>query len=171
MQVNNSGTASRRRSWLWPGGIIALLCLHAVGMVVVVFIATRDPSFAVEPNSYRKAVAWDSSRARLLASDTLGWTATVKAQPAVDLLGRRRVTCELKDNQGLPIVAATVRLELFHHARAADRQQVTLTAEDHGVYSALVPMKRTGTWEIRISARRGDELYSTVLTEDVEGGA
>jgi nitrogen fixation protein FixH len=48
---------------------------------------------------------------------------------------------------------------------------VTLTPEDHGVYSALVPMKRTGTWEIRVSAQRGDELYSTVLTENVEGGA
>ncbi len=171
MQVNNSAAAPGRRSWLWPGGIIALLCLHTVGMLVVVFIATRDPSFSVEPNSYRKAVAWDSSRARSQASDQLGWTASIKAQRDVDPLGRRRVTCELKDKQGLPVVAATVRLEVFHHARAADRQQVTLTPEDHGVYSALVPMKRTGTWEIRVSAQRGNELYSTVLTENVEGGA
>jgi nitrogen fixation protein FixH len=171
VQVNNSGSALRRRSWLWPGGIIALLCLHAVGMLVVVFIATRDPSFSVEPNSYRKAVAWDTSRARSQASETLGWTAAIKTQRAVDPLGRRRVTCELKDKQGLPVAAATVRLEIFHHARAADRQQVTLNPEDHGVYSALVPMKRTGTWEIRVNARRGDEVYSTVFTENVEGGA
>ena len=171
MQVNNTGSAPGRRSWLWPGAIIGLLCVHAVGMVVVVFIATRDPSFAVEPNSYRKAVAWDSSRARVQASAQLGWTASVKAQRDVDPLGRRRVTCELKDKQGLPVAAATVRLEVFHHARAADRQQVTLSPEDHGVYSAWVPMKRTGTWEIRVSARRGGELFSTVLTEDVEGGA
>ena len=171
MQANNSGSAPGRSSWLWPGGIIALLCLHTVGMLLVVFIATRDPSFSVEPNSYRKAVAWDSSRARLQASEQLGWTASIKAQRNVDPLGRRRVTCELKDKQGLPVVAATVKLEVFHHARAAERQHVTLTPENHGVYSALIAMKRTGTWEIRVSAQRGDELYSTVITEDVEGGA
>jgi nitrogen fixation protein FixH len=138
-------------------------------MAVVIFVATRDPSFAVEPHSYGKAVAWDSAQARRRASDGLGWVATIDAEAATDLLGRRRVHCELKDRQGVPVMAATVTLELFHHARAAERVQVPLGAEDHGVYSALVPMKRAGTWELRLTARRGAETFSEVVTREVGG--
>src|SRR5512142_3421766 len=114
------------RPWPWPVAIVILLCVHAIGMIVVVFVATRDPSFAVEPHSYKKAVDWDSAHAARLASDNLGWSAQIDTDTATDLLGRRRVRCELKDRQGVPVMAATVKLEVFHHARAAERLQVPL---------------------------------------------
>lgn len=169
MAERMSKPSTTPKSWRWPAAIIALLCVHAIGMGVVVFIATRDPSFAVEPHSYRKAVTWDSARAEHRASDALGWVAAIDAEPALDLLGRRRVRCELKDHQGVPVVAATVTLEVFHHARAAERRRIALDAQDHGVYTALVPMKRAGTWELRLTARRGAETFSEVVTREVGG--
>jgi nitrogen fixation protein FixH len=160
---------SAPRSWRWPAAIVTLLCVHAIGMGVTVFIATRDPSFAVEPHSYKKAVTWDSARAERRASDALGWVAAIDADAATDLLGRRKVRCELKDHQGVPVMAAMVTLEVFHHARAAERLSVALDAQDHGVYTALVPMKRAGTWELRLTARRGAETFSEVVTREVGG--
>jgi nitrogen fixation protein FixH len=69
----------------------------------------------------------------------------------------------------VPVLAATVHLEVFHHARATERVQVTLEPAEHGFYSASIPMKRAGTWEIRVTARRGQEVFSSTLTQDVEG--
>lgn len=169
MQTNDPSRARTTLAWRWPAAIITLLCLHAAAMVAVIVVATRDPSFAVEPNSYDKAVAWDSSHARRHASEQLGWAARIVTEGAADDLGRRLVRCELKDKNGVPVAAATVNVELFHHARAADRVQATLNPEPHGVYSAWVPMKRTGTWEVRVSARRGQEMFSSTITHDVEG--
>ena len=71
----------------------------------------------------------------------------------------------------MPVAAATVRLEVFHHARAADRVQVSLEPEENGTYIADVPMKRAGTWEFRIAARRSDDFFSNVVTQQVGGAS
>ena len=171
MKANSPTPLSAGRAWFWPIAIISLLSVHAIAMIVVVFIATRDPSFAVEPNSYRKALAWDNSQARRRASDQLGWSASIQTSDRPNELGRRRITCRLTDKDGVPVAAATVRLEVFHHARAADRVQVSLMPEENGTYLADVPMKRAGTWEFRIAARRGNESFSTVATQQVGGAS
>jgi len=167
MQIDSSAHPNSARTWRWPAAIIALLCLHAAAMVTVIFVATRDPSFAVEPNSYRKAVRWDSAQAARQASAQLGWTVSVETEPVPDPLGRRLVRCTLQDKQSVPVVAALVTLELFHHARAAERLRVTLNPEEHGIYSALVPMRRSGTWEMRVTARRGNDHFSSTSTRRV----
>lgn len=158
-----------RRNWFWPTAIIAVLSLHALALIVVAFIATRDPSFAVEPNHYQKALAWDGTAARLRASQQLGWSVTIQVYTIADALGRRRVACRIVDRYGVAVVGATVQILLFHHARAADRLQVSLSPETDGTYAAQVPMKRPGLWEIRVAARRDDSLYNTVVMQEVGG--
>ncbi len=160
-----------RRHWVWPTAIIAVLSLHALGLIVVVFIATRDPSFAVEPNHYQKALAWDGAAARLRASQQLGWSVSIQTDTTADELGRRRLSCRIVNKDGVAVVGATVQLLMFHHARAADRLEVSLNPEKDGTYAALVPMKRKGLWECRIAARRGDSLYNAVLMQEVGGNS
>lgn len=167
MTTRSNSAPAIRRNWLWPAAIIALLGVHALAMAIVVFVATRDPSFAVEPNSYRKAVLWDNAQARRQASAQLGWAALIQTSDKVDLLGRRHVTFSLTDRDGVPVVAAKVSLEVFHHARAAERVYVQLTPDASGRYSADLPMRRAGTWEFRITAERYDSTYATVVTQEV----
>jgi len=155
------------RPWLWPAIIIGVLSVHVIGLVLVVLIATRDPSFAVEPNSYQKALGWDASAARLRASQQLGWTATLQVDQNADILGRRRLVCRIVDKDGVTVVGANVQLLMFHHARAASRVEVNLNPEQDGTYSAFLPMKRAGLWECRIAARRGDALYDAVVMQEV----
>ena len=157
----------RGRPWLWPTIIIGALSVHVLALVVVAFIATRDPSFAVEPNHYQKALAWDGSAARLRASQQLGWTVSLQADTTADELGRRRLVCHIADKDGIAVVGADVQALIFHHARAADRVQVSLSPEKDGTYAALVPMKRAGLWECRVAVRRGDALFSTVVMQEV----
>ena len=170
MSANSAAAPAVSRSWLWPTIIIGVLSLHALALVVFVFIATRDPSFAVEPNHYQKALAWDGSAARLRASQQLGWTVSIQTDEAADELGRRRLTCRIRDKDGIAVVGANVQLIMFHHARAADRLQVSLSPEKDGSYATLVPMKRKGLWECRVTARRGDALFNAVVMQEVGGG-
>jgi nitrogen fixation protein FixH len=160
-------TEAHSHAWLWPAVIVGALTLHVMALLVVVFVATRDPSFAVEPNHYQKALAWDSSAARLRASKLLGWRVSLKADTAPDMLGRRRLVCRILDKDGIVVVGATVQLLIFHHARAADRVQVSLSPEQDGSYAAQVPMKHTGLWEFRLAARRGDALFNMVIVQQV----
>ena len=171
MSATSAQTAVAGRPWLWPTIIILGLSIHVIGLVLVVLIATRDPSFAVEPNSYQKALGWDASAARLRASQQLGWTATLQADQNADILGRRRLVCRIVDKDGVAVVGANVRLLMFHHARAADRVEVNLNPEKDGTYSAFLPMKRAGLWECRVAARRGDALYNAVIMQEVANGS
>ena len=111
-------------------------------------------------------MGWDGTAARLRASQQLGWTASLQVEPA-DILGRRRLVRHIIDKDGVAVVGANVQLLMFHHARAADRVEVSLNPEKDGTYSALVPMKRAGLWECRIAARRGDALFKSVILQDV----
>ena len=52
----------------WAIAIVGLIALHAAGMLAVILIATRNPSFSVEPDHYQKALAWDRLAARQQAS-------------------------------------------------------------------------------------------------------
>ena len=60
----------------WPWFVAALLAATAVGQGIMLYAATHDPTFAVVPDYYERAVAWDSTLAIEEASDALGWHAT-----------------------------------------------------------------------------------------------
>jgi len=167
MPAPSAETQTGKRAWLWPAIIIGGLTIHSVALVMVVLIATRDPSFAVEPNHYQKALGWDGSAARLRASQQLGWTVSLTVDPNPDVKGRRRLVCHVADKDGLAVVGANVQLLMFHHARAADRVQVSLSPEQDGNYAALVAMKRPGLWEYRVAIRRGDTLFNSVILQEI----
>ena len=50
----------------------------------MVYVATSDGSFAVEPDYYQKALHWDDARSAAAENAGLGWT--------VELDGRRQAS-------------------------------------------------------------------------------
>lgn len=171
MQPTSVPSAEPSRAWRWPAGILALLFCHMIAMGVVVFVATRDPSFAVEPQAYKRAVAWDSARAEQRASDQLGWSTSIQVSAVMDPIGRRRVTCRLIGGNRLAVRAAVVTLEAFHHARAAERIHAPLEPAADGTYQADLPIRRAGVWEFRVTAQRDADKYFSVSTATVGGGS
>ncbi len=165
--------AARSRARRWPAAIVAILVLHSAGMVAVILIATRDPSFSVEPNHYQKALAWDAFSARQRASQTLGWKVEADTETATDDAHTRGIACRILDRVGTPITGATVSLLAFAHARGDERIQVDLVeakpAEQAGpgVYRARAPLLREGIWELRFVARRGAERFTSTLLHTV----
>lgn len=165
--------------WRWPVIIVAFLGGHVTIMMFAVMFAVGDPSFAVVPDYYEKAVNWDAQRAVERDSDELGWTLDVVPSGFADRDGLRSVVCTLTDAQGNPINDATLSLNFYHRARASHRVTATLTSRKpegsgnpggSGRYEALLPMGRAGAWVIEARAQRGGDVFVQTLSRTVEGG-
>jgi nitrogen fixation protein FixH len=161
--------APAKRYFRWPIAIVAMIALHATAMVVVIVHASRDPSFAVEPNSYQKALAWDAFSARRHASDLLGWSARAHTERMLDAGRTREIDCDIVDRAGHPVSGATVALLAFPHARGDQRTRISLRETEPGKYSAHAPMVRDGLWELRLVAQRGADVFTTTMLHTVEG--
>jgi nitrogen fixation protein FixH len=139
----------------WPIGIATILAATVASNVGVILLTRDDPSFAVEPDYYRKAVEWDSTAARRARSDALGWQVIPHVTGAA---GGSRLSLTLVDATGAPVTGAVVQGELLHVARAAEMQVVSFASDADG-YAATVPMPRAGVWELRLEARRGGDTF------------
>jgi len=138
----------------------AILMVSVGANIYLVIRANSDPSFAVEPDYYAKAVDWDDIQAQKAESEALGWSISVNAEPA-------QLRIRLTDRLGQPISAAMVEVEAFHNARAADRTRGVMIPRGDGVYILEAAFDRPGLWEYRITATTGDYTYRHVAREEV----
>ena len=160
-----------KRGWYWP---LLLAGLLASGVGANIYFLTRavgDPSFAVEPDYYAKAVAWDAHQAQARANLALGWKVAVDVEPASLATGRARVVARLTDRDGRTIDGAAVALRAFHNARAADVLEAPLVETAEHDYAAELAIVRPGLWEFRLEARRGGATFTAVVDQDAPGAA
>jgi nitrogen fixation protein FixH len=151
----------RPRAWLWPAIILGLLGGQVALSAIMIYVASSDPSFAVEPDYYQRAVGWDQrSRGAEL-------TASVAIAGAADLRGEREARFTIHEADGRPLRGALVTVVAFHHGRAADRRHATLTERDDGVYLGWLLLGRPGLWEFRLTIERDGRTRHCTLVEDV----
>lgn len=155
-----TNTPNARRGWNWPAMIVGLLGLQIVLCMIAVYLAVSDPTMAIEPDYYKKAVHWDDAAAERLQSDALGWTHELTLDPGADVLGRRAVSLKLAGQDGRPLTGAIVELEAFSRARASHRLTLTLVEQAPGNYTGLMPVRHDGLWEFVLTAARGREVYT-----------
>lgn len=155
----------RPRAWLWPAIILGLLGGQVALSAIMIYVASSDPSFAVEPDYYQRAVSWDQrSRGAEL-------TASVAIANAADLRGEREARFTIREADGRSLRGALVTVVAFHHGRAADRKQATLREQDDGAYAARLPLRRAGLWEFRLTIERDGRARHCTLVEDVAAAA
>lgn len=143
----------------WPIGVALILSATVAANIVVMQIANDDPSFAVEPDYYRKAVNFDSTMAQERANLSLGWG----IQTQIDSIGdgtHTRLTVQLRDASSSPLPGAHVAVMARHNARANDTLTAVLTEEAPGTYAARLPIARAGEWEVRVDATHGSQRFS-----------
>jgi nitrogen fixation protein FixH len=144
----------------FPWMLVAILLVSVGANIYLIIRATNDPSFAVEPDYYAKAVDWDRIQAQKAESDALGWNIVVDA-------GHAELRVELSDRLGQPISGALVEVEAFHNARAADRIRGVMIPRGGGAYAFEGPFERAGIWEYRITATTGDYTFRHVAQEEL----
>jgi nitrogen fixation protein FixH len=159
-------TDARRRTpgWWWPWFVVALLVATAGGQGIMLYAATHDPTFAIEPDYYQKAVAFDTTIQQERGNLALGWTATARAAatPAAIVL---QVT--LTDRDGAPVAGAHVAGVAIHNLDGSTHHEATFTELGHGAYEARVASTRHGLWELRLDAKRAQDRFTPTLRVDV----
>lgn len=147
-----------RKDRVWPTLIVLALLGNVALGVTLMRVAADDPHFAVEPDYYRKAVAWDSAQALAAATAALGW----HAEPVVGAVAGDApvpVAVQLTDREGRPLEGAAVALEARAVAHAAEPLAAPLApGAAPGRYEAMLPVARTGLWELRVQVVRGSDL-------------
>jgi nitrogen fixation protein FixH len=152
------------RGMSWPIGIGAILMLTVGANLVVYRVANNDPSFAIEPDYYRRAVAWDSTASERRVSAALGWSAPIALVRTGNALTIRTAP---SDANGSPLIGAAISAQLFPIARSQHVDLVALTESTPGRYSAAVPQTRAGLWEVRLSVTRGADRWASVERVEV----
>jgi nitrogen fixation protein FixH len=147
-----------RAARLWPLALVAVLALTVTANVWLLWAANDEQSRALEPDYYRKALAWDSTMAEASRSVALGWRLSASIESAGAPGGRLLVT--LSDSSGRPIegAALTATTTPIAHADRAGRVALRETA---GGYQAEFPLVYQGLYEIRIEAVRGSDRFVT----------
>ncbi len=165
---NPAGQSEKpKRYWLWPGIIVGILSVHTIACLVVVYIATSDPTHAVIPNYHEKALAWDQQQAKVRASSALGWTCEIETALEADMLGERSVRISMKDAAGEPITGAAVKLQTYHHARSGDVVDAEFGEGAPGEYVAMVTMRKPGLWGFEITATLGEDIFTQTIDQYV----
>lgn len=142
----------------WPALIVGALVIHVVASLVTVFIATSDPSHAVEEDYYQKAIAWDKRRAQERHNRELGWQLDVEVAAAAG--SDPTLVARLADGNGQPLDGARVAAAVFHNARADQILRAELAATGAGAYACPLAMRRSGVWELRFVVDRGGERFT-----------
>lgn len=149
---------------LWPAALIAVLATTVIANVVIYRMANNDPSFAVEPDYYQRAVDWDSAVARGERSLALGWVADVRLAPPE--AGHATLTVTLATRDAQPIDSVDVRAALSHNAEGARVFAVQLLPAGPGRYAARVPSTAQGLWRVDLVVTRGADVFSRRVIAD-----
>lgn len=158
----------KRGAW-WPIGVATILAATVGANVWVAVVAGSDPSFAIEPDYYAKAIAWDSTMAQARENARLGWRIETRVG-SVSTTRSTRLDVVLVDSTGAPIRDATVHVAAFFNARASHVLAATLQF-DAGDYTAQLPMTYAGEWELRFDVRRGNEHFTNTTRVDAVAAA
>ena len=150
-----------KKGAVWPWLIAGALTLHVVVSLIVVFIATSDPSYAVEEDYYQKAIDWDLKRAQDRTNDDLGWLFEFEVTPPERPGDQPQLEVTLADADGVPLPGATIAVEAFHNSRSGDVLRAVLAPTDEdGHYRANLPMQHNGKWELRFTVDQGGREFT-----------
>jgi len=158
-------TTMTRDGRLWPWAMALVLALTIGGNLLVLRLARGDSSFAVEPDYYAKAMAWDSTMAREARSAALGWTLDAELGPKANTK-ELHLAMHLHAADGAPVEGATVSVEATHNAHASRILSDTLRATTPGTWEGTLPSSQPGLWEVRVTATRGADRFLRTLRLD-----
>lgn len=163
----------RGRGLGWPIAMTLVLAT-TVGVNLFVYrIAASDPSVAVEPDYYNKAVHWDDELAQRRLNRELGWRSAITLSAGNGMGGAGELSVRLTDSTGAPLEGATVSAQAFPVARANQVAALELVASagdaddgSQGIYAAPLAVTRRGRWEVRLAVTHdGDRFTSTQQVE------
>ncbi len=154
----------KTKGWYWPWLVAALLIATVAGQGVMLYAAASDPTFAVEPDYYRKAVDFDDVIAQEAANRRLGWSAS--AEIGARAAAGAEFSLHCTDAKGGAVAGARVAVVAISNLDGERHVSASLAERGDGRYAALLPLDRDGLWEFRIDAVLGADHFTADLHGD-----
>jgi hypothetical protein len=151
----------------WAAVPVVLLGSLTTGLGIAAWIASDDPSFAVERNYYDKAVHFDQAREQAQKNASLGWRVELDTKAVGSNI---QLLVLVKDKDGLPIRDAAITVEAFANARAKDVVIARFVPEPGAPQSARLPLIFAGLWELRFTVEARGERFTETLRRDIVAG-
>lgn len=152
------------KSWVWPAVVIGALAATIAANGVMLWAASGHDAAAVEPDYYRKAVAWDSTLALRRHSSELGWRLEATLGPPAS--AGTELTVRIVGPDGAPIAGAEVGIAALHNNDPNHPVVATLSTGRDGVGTAILALRHPGLWELRFDATRGADRFVTALRRE-----
>ncbi len=122
----------------------------AVNLVFVFFALDTWTGLTTE-NAYQKGLNYNQTIAARDAQRELGWQAEVSLTTLAD--GREALTVVLRDREGAVLTNLAVSGTVKRPTHEGYDQQVVLTEDTRGRYSARLSLPLRGNWDLALSAR------------------
>jgi len=164
---NPSTTDKPSRHLLWPILLTSLISIHVVSVVVMVFVATHDNSFAIEPDWYLKGLNYEQTAQQQRENSRLGWLVQLDVSQPLTGTNQRNVTCTILDRTGKPVRNAKVDVVAFAHLHANNVTRSVLLAHPEGKYGATLACEDPGMWEFRLVITRGPETFTHIVKREI----
>jgi nitrogen fixation protein FixH len=163
--TNVTEVGAKGSRWVWVP--VGLLAASTLGVGSLAMIAVNDPSFALEPNYYDKALHWDRTQAQAADNQRLGYAIELVPGTAIDATGNASVRVRVVDASGRDANDAVVSGTAFANAYAGEATPLTFQRIESGVYAA----RHLGLWEFRLIVNQGSARVTSTLRGDVVRGA
>lgn len=153
----------------WPGLVVAILGLSVTANIVLVMAARSDGGAQVEPDYYRKAVAWDARQDLLDRSAALRWDMHLTVSGASEA---SVITVTVLDRDGAPIPNLEASVSV-HHAAESEVRTVALAPIDGqpGVYRGQGALARPGLWDFDVALAQGETRFLAQVRQELAAAA
>jgi len=152
--------ANRKAALRWGGFVVALLTVQVLVGFYAIYLASRDPSVAALPNYYEEALNWDEKVKAEASSRELGWTLVLGPMEDAGTVGLQG---KLTDKDGSPVPIASGTIELYHHARASQIDQIKLKPSSEGTFGIVGCLPTDGLWQVngKFTSGNGTEFVDS----------
>ncbi len=161
----------RRYRLSWAYAPVLLLGSMLAGLGTLASVAINDEGFALEPDYYAKAVAWDEAQAQAADDARLGFQLDLTGPLLARADGSARLEVSLIDREGVRLSGATLAVEAFPNAHAQRSHRLELRELSPGVYAAELRHGERGLWELRFVVSHAGRRFTQILRRDMGGRA
>lgn len=160
----------RRKGAKWPRIIGAILASNLLGVGALIYFAHAGSSHSVEPNYYKKAIAWDKEMAQQRENMRLGWKVSLDFTARANARrgrGEAWLVLHVKDSLGRELQGAQIEIEAYAKRMGNRRHQLRPTARKDGSYVAPLRLRPGGLWRFEITVKHRGKRFTARLDEDV----
>lgn len=148
--------------WVFAAGMLVVI---AVNVVLAMYAIGTFPGLDTE-DAYQKGLAYNETLAASRAQEARGWHMNVEFAPkpavssdAAGAVHRGELVVTLLDSAGEPLRGLDVTAALVRPTNAGFDTKLALEPQGLGEYRAEASLPLPGLWDVRVSARHGDDNF------------